>query len=153
RARWRHEGRALEVRIDEARFANADTEARFSGLWRSLPDAKVKGPGYVELRGEFTRGDITKAGNYIPNRLTQTRDWLDNSLQAGSLARAGFEVKGDLYEFPFGHESTGHFLFEGDVRGAKLRFNPSWPSIDAIDGTFRFENRRMEILASKATIF
>ena len=153
RARWKHVGRALEVQIDEAHVANADAEARFSGSWRSLPDAKEKSPGFVDLKGTFSRGIPGRAANYLPNRIAVTRDWLEQALQGGEMTRAAFEVKGDLYEFPFGKDSAGRFLFEGDIRNARLRYHPAWPSVDAIDGTFRFENRRMQISASSAAIF
>jgi len=153
RAKWRHEGRALEVNIEEAAVGNPDVAASFAGTWRSLPDARVKSPGYLDLKGAFTRGNTARTADYLPNGIAGTREWLERSLQGGQLVRAKFELKGDLYEFPFGPGSNGHFLFEGDVRDARLRFHPAWPAIDAIDGTFRFENRRMEILSAAAGIF
>jgi uncharacterized protein (TIGR02099 family) len=153
RARWRHLGRALEVSIEEAHVANADAEGSFSGTWRSLPESKEKSPGFVDLKGAFTRGSPGRAANYLPNRIAATRDWLEAAVQGGEMTRASFEVKGDLFEFPFGGDSDGHFLFEGDIRDARLRYHPGWPSVDAIDGKFRFENRRMEIVASRAAIF
>src|SRR6185369_847950 len=61
--------------------------------------------------------------------------------------------KGDLWDFPFPEGKNGRFLLEGDVRGARLKYHPEWPSIDAIDGTIRFEGRRMEIRAQRGAIF
>jgi len=153
RVRWRHAGNALEVLIDEAHVANADAEATVTGTWRSLPDAKVKSPGYLDIKGRFLRGNTARAASYIPNRIAGTRDWIERSLESGQLTRASFEVKGDIYEFPFGRDSQGHFFFEGDIREARLRYNPNWPVIDGIDGTFRFENRKMEIKSSRGAIF
>ncbi|HEX6632575.1 MAG TPA: YhdP family protein, partial [Usitatibacter sp.] len=64
-----------------------------------------------------------------------------------------FAMKGDLWQFPFGEGSDGRFLVEGDIHGGRLQYHPRWPAVDGIDGTFRFENRRMEIRAAKASIF
>ena len=150
---WRHAGDALEVQVAQARVVNADADLTFSGLWRAIPDAKVKTPGYVDFRGTFARAAPSRTFAYLPNRIALTRDWLEAAVQGGEVPRATFELKGDLYEFPFGAESKGHFLVEGDVRNARLRYHPNWPSVDAIDGTFRFENRRMEIRAKSAAIF
>jgi uncharacterized protein (TIGR02099 family) len=152
-ASWKRAGRALEVTIGEARFANADGEGRVSGTWRSLPDSKEKSPGYADFKGSLTRVEATRVANYLPNGAAGTRDWLERSVRAGTSTRVGFELKGDLWQFPFGADSDGHFLVEGDIHGGQLRYHPDWPSVDRIEGTFRFENRRMEIHADTAAIF
>jgi uncharacterized protein (TIGR02099 family) len=153
RARWKPDGRALEVTIEEAKFANADAEGRFAGTWRSLPDAKVKSPGFLDLKGSLTRASVTRVPHYVPDRLEKTRDWLERAVEAGESSQVDFTLKGDLYEFPFANDSAGRFVVEGDLRNARLRYHPDWPLVDAIDGSFRFENRRMEIRATGATIF
>ena len=151
--KWRIAAGGLEVEIAKAHVANADADLTFAGSWRTDPDAKGKSPGLVDLKGTFTRATPSRVFNYLPNRTELVRSWLENAVQGGDVPRATFELKGNLYEFPFGHGSDGHFLVEGDVRNARLRYHPAWPSVDAIDGTFRFENRRMEIRAKSAAIF
>ena len=153
RASWKHVGRALEVTIAQAHFANADAEGDVAGTWRSLPDAKEKGPGFADLKGVFSRAVASRVANYLPNRVAMTRDWLERAVLAGESTRMNFEVKGDLWQFPFGGDSPGHFRVEGDIRDGSLKYHPDWPSIDAIQGTFIFENRRMEIRADRAAIF
>lgn len=153
KARWAHVDGALQVTIEDARLANADAEGRFAGTWRSLPDSKVKSPGFLDVKGTVSRGQIARAARYLPNSLEQTRAWLATAVQSGESPRLDFELKGDLREFPFGGDSKGHFLVAGEVRDARLRYHAEWPAVDAIDGTIRFENRRMEIRARRATIF
>ena len=145
-------GDALEVTIEDAHVANADAEGKFAGTWRSLPHAD-RSPGFIDLKGTFSRANPVHAATYFPNRLAHTRDWIEAAVQGGDITRASFELRGDLYEFPFGGDSKGLFLFEGDIRNARLRYHPNWPAVDAIDGTFRFENRRMAIVAARAAIF
>jgi uncharacterized protein (TIGR02099 family) len=153
RAKWRPVGNALEVTIADARFANADAEGRVAGTWRSLPDSKERTPGFVDLKGEFTHAVLARVANYLPNRIAATRDWLERSVQSGTSARIAFEVKGDMWGFPFDAEHPGHFLVQGDIRDGRLKYHPDWPSVDAIEGGFKFENRRMEIRADRARIF
>jgi uncharacterized protein (TIGR02099 family) len=153
RASWSHVQDALQVVIEEARLANADAEGRFAGSWRSIPESKGRSPGFLDVKGTITRGQISRAAHYLPNKLDRTRAWLEAAVQSGESPRLGFELKGDLAEFPFGGESNGHFLIEGEVRDARLRYHPDWPAVESIDGTVRFENRRMEIRAQRAMIF
>src|SRR5205085_462067 len=42
---------------------------------------------------------------------------------------------------------------EGDIADGTLKYHRDWPSIDAVQGRVRFENRRMEIRADRAMIF
>ena len=153
RARWKRAGRALEVAIERARFANADAQGELAGTWRSLPDSKEKSPGYADFRGTLTRVAANRVASYLPNGASVTRDWLDRAVLAGTSTHVAFELKGDLWQFPFGAGSDGHFLVEGDLHGGRLKYHPDWPSIDAIEGSFRFENRRAEIHADTASIF
>ncbi len=153
KARWRHEGRSLVVEVEEARFANADAEGHFSGSWRSLPDSPDRSPGFVDIKGSLSRADVTRVGQYLPNHLSATRDWLDRSIEAGESPRASFEIRGDLWKFPWEGGAEGRFLVEGEVRDARLRYHRDWPSVDAIQGSVRFEGRRMEIRGERAAIF
>lgn len=153
KATWRYEGTALEVNIAEARFANADAEGTVSGTWRALPEAKNRSPGYVNLKGAFTRADVRKLGSYLPNNIDPVRNWLDRAILAGTSPHADFELRGDLWYFPWGEGTDGHFLLAGDVRDGQLKYHPDWPSVDAVQGKFRFENRRLEVHAERALIF
>ncbi|HXS54227.1 MAG TPA: YhdP family protein [Usitatibacter sp.] len=153
KARWRHAGDALEVALDEARFSNADAQGELSGTWRSLPDSPQHSPGYVDLKGRLTRAAVNRVANYLPNQVATTRDWLERSVQAGTSDKVRFEVRGDLQRFPFGDGGDGRFLVEGDIHDGRLQYHPEWPAVDAIQGSFRFENRRIEIHAQEARIF
>lgn len=153
KARWKHDGDAIEVALSGMHFANADAEGDLSGTWRSLPDSPVHSPGYVELKGRLTRAAANRVASYLPNQVATARDWLERSVQAGTSDNVSFEVLGDLSQFPFGAGRPGRFLVQGDIHDARLKYRPDWPSVDAIQGTFRFENRRMEIDAREARIF
>ncbi len=153
RATWAHEAGALRVDIAEMRFSNADAEGELAGSWRALPDSPQHSPGYVDLHGTLTRAAASRVANYLPNPLAAVRGWLERAVQAGTSSHVAFALKGDLWHFPFGDGSDGRFLVEGDIHGGRLQYHPDWPSVDDIEGSFRFENRRVEIRAAQATIF
>ena len=153
KANWSYDGPALKVEVAQAHFANADVEGNVSGTWKALPDAKPPSPGYANLKGEFTRANVRKVAAYLPNTIDPLRNYLDRAILAGTSPHADFELRGDLWHFPWGDGSDGHFLLVGDVRDGQLKYHPEWPSVDAVQGKFRFENRRMEIHADRALIF
>lgn len=150
-ATWKRTGNVLEVGIENAHAANADGEIRVSGTWHALPDSKS--PGYADLKGTLVRAQLNRLAGYLPNNISITRDWLDRSVTEGSTSNADFAVKGDLYYFPWGGEVEGHFLVSGPIRDGRIKYHADWPSIDAIQGSFKFENRRIEVRADRAAIF
>jgi uncharacterized protein (TIGR02099 family) len=153
RAHWKRDGAALEVAVDEARVANADLQGVFAGTWRTMPGTEHATPGFLDMKGTFSRVDARAVANYLPARFEVTQRWLDAAILAGHSPRASFTAKGNLWHFPWRENQEGHFLFEGELRDARLKYHPDWPSIDAIDGTLRFEGTRMEIRADSGAIF
>ncbi len=152
-ATWKRRDGALVVDVADARFANADAEGRFAGSWRALPDSPHKSPGYLDVKGSLSRADARHAIAYVPERFGVARRWLEAALRAGTSRRVQFAVRGDLWDFPFGPGSDGRFVVEGDIRNGRLKYHPDWPAVDDVQGTFRFENRRLEIRADEAAIF
>jgi uncharacterized protein (TIGR02099 family) len=153
RASWSHEGRALHVAVAEMHFANADVEGDLSGSWRALPDSPEHSPGYLDVHGKLSRANASRVAQYLPDQVAPVREWLEHAVQAGTSTNVAFELRGDLWHFPFGEGVDGRFLVEGDIHDGRLRYHPDWPAVDGIQGRFRFENRRMEIHADQATIF
>jgi uncharacterized protein (TIGR02099 family) len=153
-ARWRHVGSALEVQVERARVANADGTLEFSGTWRAAPPREAgPSPGIVDFKGTLERVVVKRVPAYLPNVIAGTREWLEKALAGGEISAGRFELKGDLYDFPFGGQAPGRFLLEARARNGRLVYHPEWPSIDAIDGLVRFDNRSMEIRAQRGAIF
>lgn len=153
RATWTRDAKGLDVRIEEARLANADAEVTVAGTWRALPGSAGNSPGWVDLAGNVVRARAAAVANYLPNRIAGTRDWLGRALLAGEASRGRFELKGDLGHFPFRDASQGRFFVEAAVEDGRLQYHPAWPSVDRVKGDIRFENARMEIRAQEAFIF
>ncbi|QJR15734.1 YhdP family protein [Usitatibacter palustris] len=152
--RWKVVPAGIEVAIEEARFANADVEGEVSGTWRSLPAGQEGSkPGHAELKGTLSRFEPSRVVDYLPSRYEHTRGWLARAVSGGTGTRARFEVRGDLWHFPFVEGKDGRFWVEGDIHGVKLKYHPDWPSIDAIDAHLVFEGAQLDIRSDGATIF
>lgn len=153
RATWARGDEGLEVRIEEGRLANADADVTVAGTWRALPDSPEKSPGWVDLRGLVERARAQAVAAYLPNALPDTRDWLEGAVRAGNVSRGRYELKGDLWHFPFRDGKQGRFFVEAVIDGGRLRYHPAWPSVDRVNGDIRFENARMEIAAKEGFIY
>jgi uncharacterized protein (TIGR02099 family) len=152
-ASWKRLAQGVEVKIDEAHLANADFEARLSGLYRTLPGSAENSPGWVDITGRIDRANLAATPGYLPNAIAQTRDWLDRAIAAGVASGARFELRGDLWHFPFGDGTKGRFFVESAIAEGKLQYDPQWPAVERVRGDLRFENARLEIHAAEAFIY
>jgi len=153
-ARWKRLAEGLEVRVLDARLANADVALTASGTWQSVAEKPGRrSPGRVNLKGVVERARIPAAPGYLPNMLAETRAWLAKSLEAGELSGGRFEIEGDLWDFPFKGGQGGRFLAESPVAGGRLRYHPAWPAVDAIHGDLRLANEAIELRATRATVY
>jgi len=154
RADWKRGAQGVVVDLKTLRFANADAAGEASGTWHPAPHDPDPSPGYVDIKGRIERGQGVRLAAYLPNVITPARNWVDRAVQAGDIANARFEMRGDLRWFPWGEgRGDGRFLLDADVKGARLKYLPDWPSIDGIDGTLRFEDRALKVQADRAMIF
>src|SRR5690606_1961929 len=153
-ATWRRGDAGLEVQVARAKFANADLAGEVAGTWRALPASERASPGFVDLKGTFSRGLPGRAASYLPNGIAitraraprgaggatsswphstaSTRGWVERAVEAAGVTGAPFEVGGPLWEWPFGAGSSGNLLFEAEVRDTRLQYDPAWPAVGAI---------------------
>lgn len=114
----------INVQVTEARFGNADASGVLSARWTSGPagagaragavpaitpasGASVFGkglryPGQLELDARIERVAASRTARYLPLGVpVETRHYLAQALQGGSLNDVTLRVKGDLWDFPF----------------------------------------------------
>jgi hypothetical protein len=81
-----------------------------------------------------------------------TREWLKQSIKAGSSTDARLRLKGDLKDFPVHRSVEGQFQVVARVTGGELEYASGWPGIAQIDADLLFERNRMEITGRSGTI-
>ena len=143
--RWERGAEALRVSVDALAFANAHAAGTASGTWRSMP----AGPGFADLRAQLTRASVEHLYRYVPHRISaNVRDWLRSALQKGTSKDVRMALTGNLAEFPFPSNRSGHLLVTIKGQGGTLAYSPNWPPISEIDADVRFEGSKLTVDAT-----
>jgi len=148
RVAWTHHADGVEVRLDNAAFANADFGASFSGTYRSAPDS----PGIVDFNGQFARVAGPAVYRYVPMIGPTTRGYLQRAIRAGTSASARMTLRGDLKDFPFRPGTDGVFSIMGKATGATLAYAEGWPEITGIDADIQIAGPGLEIRTERASV-
>ncbi|MBK5104591.1 MAG: hypothetical protein JJE42_10105, partial [Burkholderiales bacterium] len=145
---WSHAGTELQLRLSNLAFANADLAGTAFGSYTTAGD----GPGAIDLTARLNRVDARHVVRYLPFIDKPVRDWLDRALIAGRANEVGMRLKGELKDFPFRGGKDGTFQIAAKVTDGGLRYAPSWPTIDGIEGELHFDGGRMEVSSRKASV-
>lgn len=113
-----------------------------------------KASPHLNISSGFTRGDGRQVSRYLPVGIMTPDlvEWLDTSLQGGTVPQGTLVVQGAASDFPYA-EGNGKFEVNFDARQIQLLPNPGWPLIENINGQVRFFGNSMEILAQQGRIF
>lgn len=148
-AQWTRGDKGYDLKLSNVTFSNADLEGYLSGTYHSVPER----PGIADFSGGLKRANAQRVARYLPLPVARgARPWLESAFLAGASNDVKFQVKGDLYDFPFDDEKKGTFFVTASVTGGKLHYADGWPDIEGIDGEFAFRGKRMEILARKGAV-
>ncbi|MFP5399795.1 MAG: YhdP family protein [Gammaproteobacteria bacterium] len=155
----------LTLRVRDARFANADARGGFDAVWRS-GDGEGFGrgarfPGRLELAGRIDEGRADAVARYLPLGLPAVaRDYVSGAVRGGTIGAARFEVRGDLWDFPFHDGSDGEFRIAGRAQGLTLAYVPDvpgfaseWPAFTEVSGEIEFRRASMAVRNAGARVF
>lgn len=102
---------------------------------------------FMFLRAALLDANVAMHHRYLPVAIMHDSliDWMDNSLQAGTIDQADVLFHGRL-EPPgkFRERSSGVLHARLDVHDPTLKFLPDWPAINSGTGTLDFYNTRMQ---------
>jgi uncharacterized protein (TIGR02099 family) len=163
---------AIELKVSNARFANDDVEGEARATWRTGRGAAVgaggRYPGQLDLAGTIRRARADRVAAYLPLAISPVaRRYVERSVKGGTLEEGVFEVRGDLWQFPF-HEGAKEdvFRFTGRVRDAGFDYMPSvpagsdeaawespWPGFQAVAGELAFERTSMRLSGMQARLW
>jgi uncharacterized protein (TIGR02099 family) len=162
---------AIEVRLRNASFANADAQGELNATWRSGPgEGSARGgryPGQLELDGRLARGVAARAARYLPLGLPEgVRSYVARSVTAGKLSGATFHIKGDLWDFPFFGSRPGELRIAAQLEdvafayvpgapasGAEPAFESPWPALAQVSGELIFDRASMEVKNARARVY
>ncbi|MEO5881206.1 MAG: YhdP family protein, partial [Caldimonas sp.] len=164
----------VTVRVREARFANADAEGELSATWRTgAGEGMARGgryPGELELDGRIGSARAVRTVRYLPLGLPDSvRGYVGRAVLGGTIERASFRVRGDLWDFPFhGGRSgpDGEFRIDAKVNDVAFAYipdeapagraaeagNPVWPPLTGVSGELIIDRTRLEIRDARARL-
>ena len=141
----------ISVRLNGLAYGNRDLAGTASGTYQQT----AQGPGTIDLSAQIARANAKNLARYLPLAAIMgetTREWLMQSIKAGSSTDARLRLKGDLKDFPYIDPSKGQFQVVARVTGGELEYASGWPGIAQIDADLLFERNRMEITGRSGTI-
>ncbi len=159
---WQVTPEAVVVELARLSFTNADLTGEIAGRYSRLRSASdhagtaisvEKQPGSLDIKGTFAHVKATSVGNYLPNGIAQTRDYLDWAIRGGEMTSATFQLKGDIYQFPFRHGKGGEFKSVAHLAKVDFRYAEGWPIINDIGAEMVFENTKFSVRSDRAQIF
>ncbi|HEX6722165.1 MAG TPA: DUF3971 domain-containing protein [Burkholderiaceae bacterium] len=167
-------GRAVELRVKDGRFENDDAKGELNGIWRTGEGLGVarggRFPGVLELRGKLTDARATSVARYLPLGLpAAAREYVERAVLGGTVANATFDVKGDLWDFPFHgtkaaresafriaaqvKDATFAYVPDYPARGGEAAYSSPWPMITRAEAELVFERSGMTIRHGQGRIF
>ena len=154
---WQVTAEAIAVDLARVNFANDDLSGEVVGRYSRLRGDSATIPvekqaGALDINGKLARVKATRVGNYLPNGIAKTRDYLEWALRGGEMTSASFQVKGDVYDFPFHHGKGGQFKAMAKVANVDFRYAEGWPAINDIGAEMLFENTKFSVKSSTARI-
>lgn len=159
---------AIDLRVIDAQFANADARGELQLHWRTgAGPGRGKGaryPGVVDVTGRIDQAQATSVARYLPAGLVHTRNYLAGALQAGTARNARLRLRGDLAEFPFarpGQGRDGEFNVTARAEDVTLAYVPPvlthgearWPAFTHVNGELVFDRGAMRIRDARARLW
>jgi uncharacterized protein (TIGR02099 family) len=158
----------VELRLQDARFANADARGEMQLQWQTGPGAAgsfgrgQRLPGRLELTGQLTQARAAAVARYLPLGLgTAARGYVAEAVREGVVPKANFRVRGDLWDFPFASGQEGEFHLAAQVQQLTLDYVPArlagdgmvWPPFTQVAGELVFDRGSMAIRQARARLW
>ena len=155
---------AFELTVRDATLSNADLRASLAGRWRTGPGSGFgegrRWPGQIELSGRLLGGNAARVARYLPLGVSETaRRYVERAIASGRVTEGDFEVRGDLWQFPFADGRTGRFHVRAKAQDLQLAYVPSepgwtspWPAMSAVAGELEFDGGAMRIRDARAMV-
>ena len=156
---------AVSVEVPKASFVNADARGDLRATWRTGAGTGVgdgdnaRYPGHLDMKGTLKEAQGTRVWRYLPAVINaDARYYVRDAVKAGVGENVSFEVKGDLWHFPFKDGQGGKFRIAVPVKNATLDYVPGdkpppgavaaapyWPAFTHLNGSLVFEGQAMRI--------
>ena len=142
---------AIELKLAQAGFANADLKGEATATWSSgTGDGHGRGarfPGRLDLNARLQQVRAQHVARYLPLAIDAgARQHVRDAVQGGLVRSASFKVKGDLWDFPFRSTRDGDLRITLQVQDLVYAYLPApWPAVEQASGEIVFERLSMRL--------
>ena len=163
---------AIEIRLLDAKFSNADVQGDARGSWRTGSGEGsglgARFPGVIDLSGRILRANADRIAAYLPLAVPKNaRRYVDRAVRGGRVDGGSFAVRGDIWQFPF-HNGTPDQVFRitAKLRDAGFDYLPSvaaggdeeawdspWPGLSAVQGELVFDRTSIALTEMQARLW
>ena len=144
---WGFPNGNLELKLDQAAFANGDAAGNASASFRAVPGT----PGSIDLTGRLTRANAAAVYRYVPKTLSAgLREWIKVGVEAGHSNDVRLRLRGNLHDFPFVDPKEGDFQVAIKLEAGQLFYADNWPHANDIKGDLVFERNGMRFKSANA---
>lgn len=161
---------AIDLRVIDAQFANADARGDLQLRWRTGAGVgRGKGgryPGTIEVTGQIEQGQAARVARYLPLGVAASaRAYVGGAVQSGTVRHAKLRLRGDLQEFPFAHAGSSardsEFHVSAQAENLNFAYVPPvltegalrWPVFTELHGELIFDRGAMRIKNARAKLW
>ena len=162
---WQVQGERWDVRLPNLRFANADAEGEAQLHWHTADPAtsgsQRRFPGVLDLNATLQRANAAQVPRYLPLAIpTGVRRYLREAIPKGTARQATFQVKGDLWDFPYGKHPTGRFAVSAKLSEVELNYAPAyltpngsgWPGLQRLEAELDIDKTALRLRNASAVV-
>ncbi len=161
----------IELRVSQARFANADMQGNLQATWRTGRSATPFGaggylPGEIDVTGQIQQAKANRVAAYLPLGIpAPARRYVGRAVKGGQLENAIFAIQGDVWHFPFNKGQPGTFHLAGRLRDVQFDYLPTvaagevepawvspWPGFSQVSGELVFDRSAMSLSRAQAQL-
>jgi len=126
----------------------AGTSLMADGIFNMHRDSNIVD---MNLYAELHQGDIAKTKFFLPSGTMKESlvNYLDQSIQTGTLELAKISLRGPSTRFPFVN-MDGVFAINAQAKNTRYSFLPEWPEIQDVDADLWFVENSMDIRVNQA---
>jgi uncharacterized protein (TIGR02099 family) len=161
---------SIDLRVQDARFANADARGDLQLHWHTGPGTgRGKGaryPGVIDVTAQIDEGQAARVARYLPLGVAASaRDYVAGAVQSGTVRHAKLRLRGDLNEFPFAHAGASlrdsEFHVSTQAENLSFAYVPPvltegtlrWPEFTQLSGELIFDRGAMHIRNASARLW
>jgi uncharacterized protein YhdP len=163
---------AIEIRLLDAKFSNADVQGDARGSWRTGSGegrgVGARFPGVIDLSGRIQRANADRVAAYLPLAVPQpARHYVERAVRGGRVDGGTFAVRGDIWQFPFRNGTPDQvFRITAKLRDVNFDYLPSvlpggdeaawdspWPGLSAAQGELVFDRSSIALTEMQARLW